>query len=294
MQRIHFTVEDLARSRMTATLGPVAESVFALDLFGRSGAGVNGWRSHVRRRLGRGANAIEQLTRAYRPLPDLLCLLNRGKVTGDGREDYVRQQATGAVLEFCKAAVTPQWSQVRSHLEAERDVRGRIMITHGVDRLLSTLHARLNWTPPVLEIASDQESDVYLGGRGLLLCPSLFLFSKLCVVIESERRTGLPTLVYPAPTNPGAFSSLSNFDENDEQALGALIGRTRAAALQALTDCCTTSELAQRLGISAAAASQHATILRKAGLITTFRNRNTVWHSVTSLGVALLQKDPAG
>jgi len=278
---------------MTTTLGPVAESVFALDLFGRSGADVSGWRSHVRRRLGRRASTIEQLTRSYRPLPDLLCLLKHEEAAGDGRDDPVRQQVTGAVLEFCKAAVIPQWSQVRSHLEAERDVRGRIMITHGVDRLLSTLHPRLNWASPVLEIANDQECDVYLGGRGLLLCPSLFLFSKLCVVIEAERKTGLPTLVYPAPSGPEAFSALWNLAETDEQALGALIGRTRAAALQALTDSCTTSELAQRLGISAAAASQHATILRKAGLITTFRNRNTVWHSVTSLGVALLQKDPA-
>jgi DNA-binding transcriptional ArsR family regulator len=155
------------------------------------------------------------------------------------------------------------------------------------------LHPKLNWTPPVLEISNDQECDVYLGGRGLLLCPSLFLFSKLCVVIESERKTGLPTLVYPAPVDTGSLAPRSGLEEIDGQALGALIGRTRAAALQVLTDSCTTSELAERLGISPAAASQHATVLRKAGLITTFRNRNTVWHSVTSLGVALLQKDPA-
>lgn len=53
MLRYHFTVDDLARLRMTTTLGPVAESVFALDLFSRkSGVGLNGRRRHIRKQLG--------------------------------------------------------------------------------------------------------------------------------------------------------------------------------------------------------------------------------------------------
>jgi DNA-binding transcriptional ArsR family regulator len=72
-------------------------------------------------------------------------------------------------------------------------------------------------------------------------------------------------------------------------ALARLVGRTRAAVLFAARTRPTTSELAQRVGISAASASEHATVLREAGLITTHRHRNTVRHTLTRIGVDLLR-----
>ena len=60
------------------------------------------------------------------------------------------------------------------------------------------------------------------------------------------------------------------------------------AALRALTSTCTTSQLAARLGVSPGSASQHASILRESGLITTRRVRNCALYSVTPLGMALL------
>jgi DNA-binding transcriptional ArsR family regulator len=42
------------------------------------------------------------------------------------------------------------------------------------------------------------------------------------------------------------------------------------------------------LGISQAAASQHATVLRNAGLLISQRDRNTVLHTLTALGQAML------
>nr|WP_204008201.1 winged helix-turn-helix domain-containing protein [Virgisporangium aurantiacum] len=72
-------------------------------------------------------------------------------------------------------------------------------------------------------------------------------------------------------------------------ALARLVGRTRAAVLFAARTRPTTSELARRVGISAASASEHATVLREAGLITTHRHRNTVRHTLTRIGVDLLR-----
>ena len=46
--------------------------------------------------------------------------------------------------------------------------------------------------------------------------------------------------------------------------------------------------LARRLGISAASASAHATVLRDAGLAVAQRHRNSVLHSASALGVELL------
>ncbi|MFI1285596.1 MarR family transcriptional regulator [Streptomyces sp. NPDC020858] len=51
---------------------------------------------------------------------------------------------------------------------------------------------------------------------------------------------------------------------------------------------CTTSQLAQRAGISPASASEHATTLRGAGLTTLTRERKAALHTLTHLGLTLL------
>ena len=125
----------------------------------------------------------------------------------------------------------------------------------------------------------DQE--MRLDGRGLLLVPSYFCWRYPVTLADPDLP---PVLVYPAERaqRPAAAPS-------DHRALAALLGGTRAAALAAIGDGCSTTELARRIGISAAAASQHATVLRNAGLIASHRQRNTMLHSVTSLGASVLQ-----
>jgi DNA-binding transcriptional ArsR family regulator len=59
--------------------------------------------------------------------------------------------------------------------------------------------------------------------------------------------------------------------------------------LRAVADGCTTTELAYRVGISPSAASQHASVLREAGLIITCRQGSAVLHVLTPLGAELLQ-----
>ncbi|WP_329538320.1 ArsR/SmtB family transcription factor [Streptomyces sp. NBC_01450] len=72
--------------------------------------------------------------------------------------------------------------------------------------------------------------------------------------------------------------------------LTALLGRTRAAVLHAIATHpgCNTAELAAVLGIGPSGASQHATVLRQAGLVTTLRHRNSAVHTPTSTGLSLL------
>ncbi|WP_405922213.1 winged helix-turn-helix domain-containing protein [Streptomyces sp. NBC_00122] len=56
---------------------------------------------------------------------------------------------------------------------------------------------------------------------------------------------------------------------------------------------CSTTELARRLNVSVAAASQHATVLRNANLITTSRRGKSVVHTITPLGAELLGSEAA-
>ncbi|WP_378273127.1 ArsR/SmtB family transcription factor [Amycolatopsis samaneae] len=274
---------------MITSLGPVAESVFALDLFRRGGGVFGGWQRRVRDGLGHRVAGIEKLTREHLPLTDLQWLLERQLAEQAQPEDRNQERVAAAVFEFCQVAVVPYWSHTRSCLEAERDVRGRVLITVGVEGLLSSLHPKMRWTPPTLEIAGQPRRDVHLDGRGLLLSPSLFLIGRSGVLIDARRASTAPVLAFAVPPSPAVLSGMWGSWKPNEQALGALVGHTRAAALQALTDSCTTGELSQRLGISLAGASKHATILREAGLVETTRNRNTALHTLTPLGVALLQ-----
>jgi DNA-binding MarR family transcriptional regulator len=72
-------------------------------------------------------------------------------------------------------------------------------------------------------------------------------------------------------------------------ALTPLLGRTRTAVLKTITrnPSSTTSQIAALLGISPGRASEHAGVLRDAGLITSHRHRNTVRHLPTRLGMEI-------
>ncbi len=291
MLRIHFGVGDLARVRMVTGLGVIAESVFALDLFGRQGIAFGRWRKRVRSRLGDRLVGIERAVREQLPLQDLLWLVERPEAGGGrGALPATSRHLAEAVFEFGNAAVVPYWDQGRTHLRAERDDGGRVAISGGMDRLLGGLHPGLLWDAPVLCVYTPgPDRDVHLDGRGLLLSPALFLAPRTCAFIEPPD-AGPPVLAYSTTFAAAAGPQDEDRDDAGGQALGNLVGHTRAAALQVLSDNCTTSELAERLGISIAGASKHATILRKAGLIRTARHRNAVLHTLTPLGVALLQR----
>ncbi len=244
----------------------------------------------MRARLGSRLGAIEQVAGEQPPLSELLRLITRpGTPPGHEPAQPRMRHVAETVFEFGNAAVVPYWDQGVKQLRAERDDRARIAISGGIEGLLSTLHPAVRWEPPVLGVPTAAEEDIRLDDRGLLLSPAVFLAPKTCVFIESNGHSA-PALAFSTQSNLATISESERSVDGDGKALGALLGHSRAAALQVLTDSCTTSELAQRLGLSMAGASRHATVLRKAGLVRTTRNRNAVLHTLTPLGVALLQR----
>ncbi|MFD7655980.1 ArsR/SmtB family transcription factor [Actinosynnema sp. NPDC059797] len=248
----------------------------------------------MRRDLGRrapGRRAAAPVAAAA-GLEDLRGPLERGVLFGGGGpgEGSARQRVAPAVLDLCRVGVLPYWPNILRHLRAEREGRSRVAMNRGVELLLSTLHPKADWTAPVLEVPGGPERDVHLDGRGLVLVPSLFLTGR-CAVLLDPVGADRPVLVFAATPDVEQAAHLWRVGGGGNNALGALMGQTRAAALQALAESCTTGELAERLGISSAGASQHASVLRQAGLITTRRNRHAVLHTLTSLGAALLDGD---
>ncbi len=113
--------------------------------------------------------------------------------------------------------------------------------------------------------------DVHLGGRGIALVPSVFVGTVPQLHQHPIDPTAPPWLVVPPAEGRLAQASLWAGRRPRGAALAALVGRNRAAVLRAIAGGCTTTEPAGRVGISLASASQHASVLRDAGLITTHR-----------------------
>jgi DNA-binding transcriptional ArsR family regulator len=205
-----------------------------------------------------------------------------------------REQLAEAARISYRTLVEPYWSRTQSFLQAERAWRGRILMEGGVDRLLSTLHPPLiRWRPPILEIHFAGLADEYfpLNGRGLTLIPSLFVGDIPCVSPDDSNENAPLRLFFAAVRDAETGAALWNQTGSGGDALPALValvGRTRAAILSRIADGCTTTELAQHTGVSLSAASQHASVLRDAGLITTRRNGSAVLHVLTPLGRELL------
>nr|QEO75089.1 ArsR family transcriptional regulator [uncultured bacterium] len=293
MTRIHFSVEDLARTRFCAVDTPTAETLLAMRLLGHGGGALfRKWQTAVRSRLGAPPARQQRLFRSAFLSADFFT--SAGGATGHfglslAKAGYQRDDIAYITKEFFPLAIAPYWNRIRSYLEAERSYRGRIILNDGIEGMLRSLQPMINWNGPVLETAGPADQEIHLNNRGLLIVPSLFLFDQVTVIQPRPSHPDEPpVLVYPVPVNGATANSLWQLAPSTDKALGALVGRTRAKVLRTLVDSHNTGELGLRVGVSAAAASQHTAVLREAGLIITRRKQNTVLHSLTPLGLALL------
>jgi DNA-binding transcriptional ArsR family regulator len=209
-----------------------------------------------------------------------------------------RHRLTSALTAYYELAIEPYWPRIRALLDNERVALTDVLVTHGLGAMLASLAPALQWKAPVLQVPGHRGArpkdgpvpavtDTHLGGRGLLLAPSLYADPDPGLFLPWH--DGPPLLIYPIHPDVSTVVRLwQGLDEAGDRALTRLLGPTRAAALRAIADGCTTTGLARRLGISPGGASQHAAVLREAGLVVSHRHRNTVRHTLTGLGVNLL------
>ncbi|GAB2879117.1 winged helix-turn-helix domain-containing protein [Streptomyces deserti] len=214
----------------------------------------------------------------YRPLP------SGTRALAEGAPEALRR--LGAALRaYHQHALVPFWPHIRAEVDADRAERARAVLSGGVEGLLASLRPVLRWEPPVLEADYPVHRELRLRGRGLLLQPSFFC-SRTPVTLVAEEPAAV--LVYPIQHTLGWAGDHSGGTAERVAALGALIGRTRAAILEDVVAGRTTGELAGRFGISGPAASQHTAVLRRAGLLRSVRRSRSVLHTITPAGLALL------
>jgi biotin operon repressor len=196
--------------------------------------------------------------RSYRRKPALPAVLER----------FVADPAAGlaevvALLRvYWERTLAPHWPRVRALLEGDVLHRARQMADGGAERLFADVDPTVSWAGGVLSIDKGSvEQDVDLRDRGLLFVPSAFAWPDVVLVTDPRWQ---PTLVYPAR----GVGTLWEADRPAApEALGALLGKVRAAVLMALDHPRSTTDLARSLGVSAGGVSQHLGILRAAGLV---------------------------
>ncbi|MDN5854960.1 MAG: helix-turn-helix domain-containing protein, partial [Actinomycetia bacterium] len=227
---------------------------------------------------------VEFFARAAGGVPSPL----RTLVHADGR---TRQELAGRLRAYHDVAIAPYWPRLRDHLAGERARAAQAILDHGVDGLFVGLGSdRLRWRPPVLEVRSagqpipESGPDYHLDGRGLLLAPSTFFWPDP-VVFRDLTAQRPDVLVYPAPPDPAIVGF---WGAPVDRGLAGLRGSSRAKVLAAAAGGATTTGLSRRAGVSMASASEHAAVLREAGLLRAERAGGAVRHSLTELGVGLL------
>src|SRR5512133_138140 len=171
--------------------------------------------------------ARAEVQRSYRRKPRLPDVLER----------FVADPAAGlaevvALLRvYWERTLAPHWPRVRTLLEGDVLHRARQMADGGADRLFADVDPTVSWADGVLLVTDPRWQ---------------------------------PTLVYPAR----GVGTLWEADRPPvPDALGALLGKVRAAVLLALDRPRSTTDLARSLGVSAGGVSQHLGILRAAGLV---------------------------
>jgi DNA-binding transcriptional ArsR family regulator len=178
------------------------------------------------------------------------------------------------------AAVQPYWADIRANHHSELAQHGRLLACRGVGAALTTVIPGASWCGDCMLIDSPQDRTVRLGGRGLLITPTA-LWTGPPLVGELPDQPVL--LAYPAP------AELSVRVGTESDSLAAILGATRAAVLRLLSTEHTTGDIARRLDISAASASEHSASLRAARLTSSRRDGKAVIHRATVLGLDLIR-----
>ncbi len=161
--------------------------------------------------------------------------------------------------ECWRLLIAAHWPRLHDLLHADMLYRTQVLGDYGLERVLADLDPRVHWTGRSLVIDMPDNARHQLGGSGLLLMPSAFIWPDVVAIVDPPAR---PAVVYPArgiaelwqPAHTGHFD-----------ALGRLLGRTRAALLESLAEPASTHTLARRHGLAPSTVSEHLAVLHEAG-----------------------------
>lgn len=320
--RVHFECADLARTTIAQQPDPLWEVLLGLHVLQTDDEPetFGTWRERARARL----SAVERDLLALAPpvgySPDFLtpraasegleagltavAATSPGQLTSElsrlsdavrlpawtrrlaGGDATVMSRVVHGLRSFHRTKIAPQMPMIVSAVEPVVAKHNDTVANEGFEKLIPQLHGALSWSAPVLSVDLPHVNrDLYLGGRGLRLLPSFFCWKYPMMLLDPALP---PVLVYPV-RNEWARPQVVERRPDRGRAVADLIGRTRAQVLLGISvGACSTSELAARVGISKASASEHARVLHDTGLVTTHRVGSSVRHMLNQVGADVL------
>ncbi|MDP9867592.1 MULTISPECIES: ArsR/SmtB family transcription factor [Streptosporangium] len=212
----------------------------------------------------------------------------QGRLVPRSRSLYAEPQAhlpriAEEIETYWELALAPYWARIRAVLDADLFHRARQVAEHGAGHLFNDLHASVSWDDDTLRLLRRQRTlSRKTSGAGLLLIPSAFTGPGPLTRVTLPDP---PQLAYPAR---GIGSLWEPRPTTGTGALAAVLGRSRTLLLAELDAPASTTELAQRTGLSPAGVSQYLTALRDAGLVSAHRAGRSVLYARTSAGESIL------
>ncbi|MFJ6385123.1 DUF5937 family protein [Kitasatospora sp. NPDC092039] len=229
--RIHFTVEDLARTRIADRPAPCLElTTAARQLQERTHAvRLGAWRHRTLASLHPASRMVLALMPPRGPITGFLSganaatpveLIEQVRSTPRTRlraslehtaqahplpswahrlpdDPLLLRKLCDSLEHLAGHALLPHWQEVQAMAAADAAVRSRQLLGGGVEAVLARVNPRrIRWRAPVLEVAmaSGLDADVHLAGRGMLLQPSVFAVEAPVVDLDAVPQ---PVLSYP-------------------------------------------------------------------------------------------------
>jgi len=168
-------------------------------------------------------------------------------------------------------------------LENDILLRTRSLALGGAEALFKDLNPPVRFENGVLSLDQSLCSGWYGGGRGLLLMPSAFVWSRLSTILAAPWQ---PTLAY---TPRGVANLWINDPPPVAHSLELLPGQGRTQVLLSLEPPSSTLEIVRRLGFASSGVAEHLSGLRLVGLIESQRRGRIVHYRLSQTGVGLLE-----
>lgn len=192
----------------------------------------------------------------------------------------------GELERYWEAVVAPHWPRMEGLLQGDVVHRGRALASDGPAAMFGALDPTIAWTGSAVTVDKrGLEGRHVLGGRGLVLVPSLFSWPTVWVKAAEPYD---PVIRYPARGVGALWES-----PGPPPDLAASLGPTRARLLELLADPMTTTELARVTGLAPGGVSDHLARLVRSGLAARHRHGRTVAYLRTARAEALVRDTPA-